>query len=51
VYRGPSRGPCVVIIYTHPSRVGGIEQLLFSPVTFQVAFNLNGLWHILNFAS
>ena len=24
------RGPCVVIIYTHPSRVGGIEQL-FSP--------------------
>jgi len=30
VYRGPSRGPCIGIIYTHPSRVGGIHPL-FSP--------------------
>jgi len=30
VYRSPSRGPCIGIIYTHPSRVGGI-QALFSP--------------------
>jgi hypothetical protein len=31
VYSGPSRGPCVGIIYTHPSRVGGIQEL-FSPI-------------------
>ena len=30
MYRGPSRGPCIGIIYTHPSRVGGI-YLLFLP--------------------
>ena len=30
VYRGPSRGPCIGVIYTHPSRVGGIHAL-FSP--------------------
>ena len=30
MYRGPSRSPCIGIIYTHPSRVGGI-QALFSP--------------------
>ena len=27
MYKGPSRGPCIGTIYTHPSRVGGIEQL------------------------
>ena len=27
VYRGPSRGSCIGSIYTHPSRVGGIEEL------------------------
>ena len=30
MFRGPSRGPCIGIIYTHPFRVGGI-QALFSP--------------------
>ena len=34
MYRGPSRGPCVGTIYTHPSRVGGI-QALFSPIWYQ----------------
>ena len=28
--RGPSRDPCVGTIYTHPSRVGGIQQLFLS---------------------
>ena len=32
VYRGPPRGPCIDSIYTHPSRVGGIEQLFPSLV-------------------
>jgi len=27
VYRGSSKGPCIGSIYTHTSRVGGIEQL------------------------
>ena len=27
MYRGPPRGPCIGSIYTHSSRVGGIEQL------------------------
>ena len=27
----PSRGPCIGIIYTHPSRVGGIHPL-FPPI-------------------
>ena len=31
MYRGPSRGPCIGIIYTHPSRVGRIQKL-FSPL-------------------
>jgi len=30
MYRGLSRRPCIEIIYTHPSRVGGIHPL-FSP--------------------
>ena len=30
MYRGPSRGSCVGTLYTHPSRVGVIQQL-FSP--------------------
>ena len=40
VYRGTSRGPCIGSIYTHPSRVGGIEQLFPSlvAVNFHDAF-------------
>ena len=33
VYRGPSRGPCIGIIYIHPSRVGGIHPL-FPPTWY-----------------
>ena len=33
VFRGSSRGLCIGIIYTHPSRVGWIH-LLFLPTTF-----------------
>jgi hypothetical protein len=33
VYRGPSSGPCIGSIYTHPSMVGGIEQLFPSLVS------------------
>ena len=30
MYRGPSRDPCVGIIYTHPFRVGGIQAIILS---------------------
>ena len=30
MYRGPSRGPCIGIIYTHPSMVGGIQAIISS---------------------
>ena len=29
MYSGSSRGPCIGIIYTHPSRVGGIQSIIF----------------------
>ena len=35
MYRGLSRGSCIGIIYTHPSRVGGIHAL-FSPTLYTV---------------
>ena len=37
VYRGPSRGSCVGIIYTHPYRVGGIQKI-FSPIYLTFGF-------------
>ena len=51
MYRGPSRGPCIGIIYTHPSRVGGIHPL-FSPsdtshkikLSFPIFFYLNDMF-------
>ena len=30
MYRGPSRGTCIGSIYTHPSRVGGIQAIILS---------------------
>ena len=30
MYRCPSRGPCIGSIYTHPSRVGGIQAIILS---------------------
>jgi len=37
MYRGPSRGPCVGTIYTHPSRVGGIQAIILSyPLSYKM---------------
>ena len=41
MYRGSSRGPCICIIYTHPSRVGGIHPL-FPPIIIS-----NDILHLL----
>ena len=30
MYSGPLRGPCIGVIYTHPSRVGGIQAMILS---------------------
>ena len=37
--RGPSRGSYIGSIYTHPSRVGGIEELFPSLITLNRIFS------------
>ena len=41
MYRGPSRGPCIGIIYTHPSRVGVIHPL-FPPTVIATLLDPRG---------